>query len=275
MGKIAVTDFASAHTALCFSLAGGEGREVVVEQEAFATLVYNIVNYFFIELGAESHSREALGFSAGEHSRAVRSGNVVYLAPDRTYFGGFSAVKAGAFVKDAAAHSLFFNIVVIAFDEGSLFVAFLFGERFDILLADSVELILTPVLVGAACLGYLVSLVVAFVVDVLAELLVVDFVAVFAFFNAEFFCELNLCHALLFDSLVGCFKGGEEFGFAHFVHLAFHHHDVVVGSAYHQFHVGFLKLFECGVDDEFAVDTRNTHFGYGTVEGDVAHSYGS
>ena len=49
-------------------------------------------------------------------------------------------------------------------------------------------------------------------------------------------------------------EGSEEVSLGNFVHLAFHHHDVVVGGAYHKLHIGLLKLLESRVDDELAVD---------------------
>ena len=70
---------------------------------------------------------------------------------------------------------------------------------------------------------------------------------------------------------MGGAQGGEEVGFGGFVHFAFYHHDVVVGGAYHEFHVGFLHLLEGGVDHKLAVDACNAHLGDWTVEGDVAH----
>ena len=75
------------------------------------------------------------------------------------------------------------------------------------------------------------------------------------------------------DALAGLaatFEGVEKVGFADFVHFAFHHHDVLGGGAYHEFHVGAFELFESGVDDEFAVDTGHTHFCDGAVERYVA-----
>jgi hypothetical protein len=128
VSEVAVTDFATANATLSFSFAGREGREVVVEEEALATLVEHIVEDFLIEFCAEGYGRERLSFTTGENSRSVRTGDVVNLAPDGTNFGGFTTIEADAFVKDAAAHSLALYVVVVAFNERSFFLAFFFGD---------------------------------------------------------------------------------------------------------------------------------------------------
>ena len=68
MGEVAVAHFASAHAACGTGFTGGEGGEVVVEQEAFAALVEHVVHNFFVEFGAEGHGGQRLGFAACEHS---------------------------------------------------------------------------------------------------------------------------------------------------------------------------------------------------------------
>ena len=70
---------------------------------------------------------------------------------------------------------------------------------------------------------------------------------------------------------MGGLEGGQQVLLGHFLHLAFHHHDVLVGGAHHQVHIGLLQLFKGGVDDELSVDAGHTHFGDGASEGDVAH----
>ena len=58
--------------------------------------------------------------------------------------------------------------------------------------------------------------------------------AVVAFYGlAGFLGELDLSFAKNLDGVVGCAEGFEKVSLAGLVHLAFDHHDVVVGSAYH------------------------------------------
>ncbi len=274
MCQVAVADFATAYAALCLGFAGGEGREVVVQQEAFATLVEHIVQDFFVQLCAEGDGGQSLSFTAGEYGASVRSGQVVGFAPDGAYFGGLAAVQTDAFVKDAAAYGFAFYIVVVALDQRGFLVALFFGECIDVFLTDGIEGVLTPVLVGTAGFGYGVSAVVALVVYVFAQVFVVDFVAIFAFHFACFFGKFHLSLALLLDGGVCGLEGCQEVGFGYFVHFAFDHHDVVVGGTYHQFHIGLFELLECGVDDKFAVDACHAHLGDWSVEGYVADGEG-
>ena len=73
---------------------------------------------------------------------------------------------------------------------------------------------------------------------------------------------------------MGGLESLEEDGLGDFVHLAFNHHDVVVGGAYHEFEVGVLELLEGGVDDELTVDAGYADLADGAVEGDVADGNG-
>ena len=271
MGQVAVADFATAYTALCLGFACAEGGEVIVKQETLAALVEHVVQDFFVKLGAQRHCRQRLGLAAGEDSRSVRAGNVVHLAPYGTDFGSLAAVETHALVKNAAAHGLFFDIVVVTLYKRGLFVALFLGKAGDVFLADGVERVLTPVLVGASGLGDGIGLVVALVVYVLAQVLVVYFVAVFALgLGLGLLGQFHLGHALLLDGLVGRFQSLEQCSLRDFVHFALYHHDIVVGGAYHEFEVCFFEFLKGGVDDKFAVDTGNAHLADRSVERYVA-----
>ncbi len=275
MGKVAVAYLAAAYAALGLGLAGGEGGEVVVEEEALATLVEHVVENLFVEFCAEGHCCESLCFTSGEHGRSVGAGDIVCFDPDGSYLGGLASVEAYALVENAAANGLFFHVVVVALYQSGLGLAFFFGKGFDIFFADSVEAVLTPVLVGAACLGDGVCAVIAAGFHVGTQLFVVYFVAVFALGGRAYSLgKLHLGSALYLDCLVGCAQRGEEFCFAYFVHLAFDHHYVVVGGADHEFHVGFFELFKGGVDYEFTVYAGHAYFGDGSVERYVAYGDG-
>ncbi len=131
-------------------------------------------------------------------------------------------------------------------------------------------------LVGASGFGNGVCAVVALGVHVGTESFVVYFVAVFALDRGSgFLSQFHLNLALFLDSLVGGLESCQQFGFADFVHLAFYHHDIVVGSADHQLHVGFFELLECGIDHKLTAYTRHAHFGDGSVERYVAHCQSS
>ena len=62
---------------------------------------------------------------------------------------------------------------------------------------------------------------------------------------------------------------------AHFVHLAFDHHNIVVSSTHHKIHVSCLQLVESRIDDEFSIYTCHAHLRYGAVERHVRNRYRS
>ena len=131
-------------------------------------------------------------------------------------FGGLAAVETHAFVENAAANGFFLNVVIVAFYEGGLFIALFFGERFYVFVADGVEAVLAPVLVGTAGFCDGVCAVVAFFAYVGAEGFVVYFMAVFALCLAYSLGEFHLDLALGLDGFVGGTEGGEEFGELYF-----------------------------------------------------------
>ena len=77
-------------------------------------------------------------------------------------------------------------------------------------------------------LGHVVSLLVEFLVHLLAKLLIVDLMVILTLYIfAKFLRELNLHLAHRLDSIHGSFESANHVLLAHFLHLAFHHHDVV------------------------------------------------
>jgi L-aminopeptidase/D-esterase-like protein len=74
---------------------------------------------------------------------------------------------------------------------------------------------------------------------------------------------------------VGHFEGLEQGAFGHFVHFAFHHHDVFFGGTHHDVHVGLFKLLEGGVDYVLAFDACHAYLRDGAVEGNVGAGQGS
>ena len=85
------------------------------------------------------------------------------------------------------------------------------------------------------------------------------------------FHEFHLHLAVLLDLLMGEFDGFEHFGFAHFLHFSFHHHDVVVCGGHHEVDVGVSHLAEVRVDPELSTDPCHPYFGNRSSERNVAH----
>ena len=164
--------------------------------------------------------------------------------------------------------------MVVASDEGSLRLKFLFGELSLVFLYDSIEGLSTSVLVGTRY-SYGVGLSIAGFVYILAQVFVVLFVAVGALDELTYsFAELELSLALYLNGFVGYLDSLEHFSFLDFLHFPFDHHDVIEGSPYHELDVRRLKLLEGGVDDEFAIDAGDAYLTDRTVEGDVRYGEG-
>ncbi len=204
--EVAVADFAASYSALGLGLTGGEWREVVVEQEAFAALAQHFVDDFLVEFRSEGHCGESLCLAAGEHCRAVGAGQIVGFAPDGAYLVGLAAVEAHAFVEHATAHGFLFYIVVVAAHECLLGFTLVFRHGVKVFLAYGGEAVHAPMLVGTSGLGDGVGFVVAFCVHVGAEFVVVHFVAVFAFYYAYFAGQFLLHAAHVLDGFVGAFE---------------------------------------------------------------------
>ena len=143
-------------------------------------------------------------------------------------------------------------------------------------LADLGEGLFALVLVVVAGFGDGVGRGVAFLLHLLAELLVVHLVAIFALHvGAQLLHELFLQAAHGFDGFVGHFEGLEQVGLAHFLHFALDHHDVLLGGAHHDVHVGVFELLERGVDHVLAVDAGHAHLRDGAFERNVRAGQGS
>ena len=106
----------------------------------------------------------------------------------------------------------------------------------------------------------LVAGLIEFVLDLLAQVFVVDLIVVLALLvSTEFFCQLVLELAHRLDSGVSSLEGVDEVFLLNLFHLALHHHDVVLGGSDHQVHVGVGHLLEGGVDDVLAVDAGHAN----------------
>ena len=92
-------------------------------------MVEYLIHHFLIALGAEGNRGERLGFTPGEYCRAVRSWQVVYLAPDGADFIGGAPIEPDFIVEDHAAHRLLFHRMVIAIHHHFQGGAFLLGYR--------------------------------------------------------------------------------------------------------------------------------------------------
>ena len=112
--------------------------------------------------------------------------------------------------------------------------------------------------------------------DATAQFFVVGFVVVLALVSerADFLGKRILGLALGLDGFVSFFDGVHHLTFAHFLHLAFHHHNAVHGAGHHDVHVGDFQLRAQGVDDKLSVDAGHADFRHRSVKRNVGHGDG-
>ena len=154
-----------------------------MQQETFFAMFQYVVDNLLIQFCTEGNGRQGLSFTASEDSRAMRSGQVVDFTPDRTDLVSLTSVKAFTFVQNAAAHSLFFYIVVVAVDQCCFFCQLFFAELCFELFANSIESVHAFMFIFVAGSGDGISLCVASFVNGFTQFFIVYFVAIFAFYG--------------------------------------------------------------------------------------------
>ena len=117
-----------------------------------------------------------------------------------------------------------------------------------------------------------ISLVITSLTNCLTQFFVVHFVTIFTFYRLTYrFCQLHLSLAMNLDGFVSHFHGFQQFSLRHFLHFAFHHHDVLISSGNHKVHICFFELFKSRVDNELTVDTCHTYFRDRSVERNIGN----
>ena len=279
---MSVSDLTTAYTTLCLSLTRRERREVVVEQETLITACEHVVDELLIELRTQCTGRERHRLTTLEDRASVRHGQRRHLAPDGADLIELTAIHTTALIEDETTHGIAHHIGIIAGSLSMLLLEVVLGKigvSGIVLLQevgqDLIERILT-LLLGKRLLVHLIYGLIKLVLHLLAQILVIDLVVILALLVcAQLLSQFILEHTHRLDSLVGSLQSTDQILLRHFVHLAFHHHDVVLGGTDHQIHVGVGHLVEGGVDDIFTIDTCHTHLRDGVFEGDGRASHGS
>ena len=200
---------------------------------------------------------------------------IACLNPDGTDGLQVAAVKTDALVQDHIAHGVVLHVAVVAFHHDLFLFALLFGDSLHEVGQNLVEGLVAGLLAHER-LGYGIHFVVGFLLDALANLLVVGLVAVLAFREGggHLGGQLDLSLALYLDGVLGEVEGGNHVVLGNLLHLTFHHHDVLHGGGDNHVDVGFLHVLHGRVDDELAVHTAYAHLRDGALEGDVGHCDG-
>ena len=248
-----------------------------MQQELVGTLDQRLVYDLLVAAGAEGNGRERLSLAAGEDRASVRAWQVTYLAPDWTDLRRLTAVETLALIEHSATHSLFLYVMIITIYQRCYFVdidaecfcasSHIVGFLRLEILAYLAEHSLAVMFVGVRTCCLRIGASVAVVVYRLLQLVVVHLVAVLAFgLLAVSLHHLVDSQALRLDSLVRSLDSFEHHGLRHLFHLAFHHHDVVIRSGYHQLEVCVLALLEGRVNHHLAIYTRYTYLAHRTLE---------
>ena len=198
------------------------------------------------------------------------------LAPDRTNLVALTSVETCAFVEDATAHSVALYVVIVAVCKSILLFQLVLGEvsvcgSITLLevFNDFLEGLCTCVLLESL-LCNVISWLVAFLLNLLAEFLVVNLVAVFALdIFAKFLSKFRLQLAHRTDGVLSSLQCSEQVLLRNLFHLAFHHHDVLCRRAYHNIHVGLFHLLESRINNVFAIDACYTNFTDRTFERNI------
>ena len=263
-----MSNLTTAYTTLCLGLACRERWEIVVEKEPLVITLQSAINEFLIKFGTQGGCGQCLSLTTCEDCTSVGSWQWTYLAPDRTDVSGETTIKTGALIKYTTAHSVALHIIVIAVNHAVLLFQLFLAEVgvsgcIGLLesIADGCESIFASVFVAIALFGNLVALVVAFLTDLLAQLVVVHLMAVFTLhICAQLLLEflLHLAHRL--DGVMSGFQRSKQVLLAHFFHLAFNHHDVFLCGTHHQVHVSLFQLLEGRIDDKLTIDSCHADF---------------
>ena len=237
--------------------------------KGFFSLIRRHVNLVGFSGSSQSNGSKGLGFASCKQSRSVGGRQIIHLAPDRSYFIGFSSVQAQTFIKGKVAYGSFFRSIVILRDQGTFFFQFLFGEGGFQFFLDCGKGVGTIVF-GRCRVGHCVNFVIHHLADFLFQVFVFGSRFIFAhFFASHGICQSHLGLALFFDMLMRKFDGFHHFLFRNFFHFAFHHHYRIHGSTYYHIDIRFLQLRSGRVDDKLAVDPSHAGFGNGTFKWQV------
>ena len=276
---MAVTNLTTAYTALSLSLARCEWWEVVVEQEAHLAAIQHIVHNLLIEFRTQCTGRKRLCLTTGEDSRAVRTWQWTYLAPDRTNLGWHTTIQTLTLIENATTHSIAHHIMVVTIHHGFFLGQLVFcqvGMCSSILLLEVcqnlVECLGTCMLIECL-LRDVVSWLIQFLLHLLTQLFVISLVAILALHGrTNFLCQFHLSLAHHLDGFMTSLQCTEQVLLRNLTHFAFHHHDILISGTYHDVHVGILQLLEGWVDDILAIDASYANLRDRTTERYVRNS---
>ena len=276
LGQGTVTDLAASGAGEAATLANGEGREVVVQDERLrAGTAGEAVEILGVAGGAEGDVNHALGFTALEEGGAVNAREHVGFAGDVAQIFGSAAIDALAGLEDVLAIDFFLKNF-----EGHadlVFVELVFADLFlHVLGAGFLEGVHSGLAVLLLVLedgfGELAGgLFAAHVEDFGLGIVQLEFLLGLGHLGGEVL--LGGDEGL--DGLVGELQGLDKAFVADLVSGTFDHHHFLLVADIDEVEGGLEHLLVGRVDHELAVDFTEADTADGTVPGDVgAHDGG-
>src|SRR5690606_29782671 len=222
----------------------GKAGEVVVQHERIAALYQGCIHGLLVHFGTEGHHVDGLGFTAGENGATVRSGQHIHFAPDGADLIHFAAIQADTLLQHGPAYTRFLCLLEVTREHGLIHLL-LVGQRSHHLFLHLGKG-LAPHFLGAGMQGDVVVFLERAIIDGLLQFGVVLFVVVSAL-------DLALRHlrgqfidhaALVLDGFVAQLDALDHLSFAHFLHLALHHHHVAGVAGHDQVDVCTFHFLE-------------------------------
>ena len=202
----------------------------------------------------------------------MRSGQITYFTPDRPDLFGSTSIQTYPFVQNHPAHRFFFHIVVITSHQHGFFDLLFFRQRSQVFGPYIVQQFATQVFVCITLPCHIIGFLVTLVPNILTQFLIVHFVTIRPFFFSDSSSQFLLSYTLFFNSCMCKLDGVQHFFFRNFVHLAFYHHNIFIGSSDHDIQIGLFQSGSRRIDHKFSLDTGNPYLGDRTMERDIADS---
>ena len=266
LSQCAVADLAAAGAAGCAGLADGVRREIVVVDVALGLLVGQVIHELVVLGAAEGAGGEHLGLAAGEHTRAMHTGQDADFCGQRADLVDAAAIHALALVQQPAADDVLLHLVADEVEVGLGQVGVLLGD----LVHDGQQSGITHILVVGIHGGLEV-----------VEILLLDGVEHVHIEAHDLEIDLRLA-ALghdavdegddLLDLHVSGLDGVQHGVLIDLIGTGLDHDDLVHGSGDGQGQVALLALLLGGVQDDLAVHQTHLHAADGAVPGDLGHS---
>ncbi len=170
----------------------------------------------------------------------MRSGQITHFTPNRTDLFRSTPIQPYTFIQNHPAHCLFFYIMVITAHQHFLGHLIFFTQSCQIFSTHIVQQFTTQMFIGITLTSYIISFLVTFIPNVFTQFFIIYFVTISTLCLPDSSSQLILNQTLFFNGCMCKFNGIQHLFFRYFIHFAFHHHNIFVGSSYHNIQISLL-----------------------------------